>query len=1150
MKKFIDLHGNGKIPEMKKLFKIMRLTCFLLLVSVMSVLAGKTYSQTKLLNLNMDNATVKEVLMEIEKQSEFRFMYSGKFIDVSREVSVNVKNQKIESVLNLLFAKTDVGYKIKDRFIVLTTPESIDYGVEAVFQQLTVSGKVTDSDGQPLPGVTVAIKGTMQGTVTNADGNYSLTNVSSDATLRFSFVGMRTQEILVGNQTNINVTLEQETIGIEEVVAIGYGTQQKRDLTGSIGSVQLADDLESRSVGDFGQALYGKMAGVHVIQGSGRPGFSSTISVRGTSSISAGTEPLIVIDGVQMPSYDLNTIDPAIIESIEILKDASSSAIYGSRGANGVVLVTTKSGVAGKPKLQVNYIYSSQEAMRHVDVMNSFEYAEASIESAQNGWIDIGGDPNAPNTIEARGEYKYTWPEILEHPENLPNTDWQDLIFRKAPMHKINLNYSGGDENTQYLVSGGYVDQEGIVITSDYERIHANLKIDSKFNNWISIGGQLNLFYDFENEPVSRMTEWAIQYPAIYPEYGNDGYLGQPGNVEGISDNYYGILFRAPNGHPYDWINREIQTRRTKNTGSFYTKIQLYDGLSFRTSFNAFINRVDNSFYNPTDRGQAVLSPGSKQSRMHRTMNYTWENLLNYDKTIGNHSLNIIAGYEYNHREYYYLFGSRSDYDNDDYKYLAAGKTILNATDAASETNLISYLSRISYDYKGKYLISASFRRDGSSRFGPDKKFGNFPALGLGWRITEEPFLNQSKISNLKLRASLGYTGNDNFSDYRWISRMNQVKVAIGNDLVTSYYPSSVENPDLAWERTKQLNLGLDLGFFDQRINIEGDVYHSTSDNLLLDVPIPVASGFTSVFTNIGEVVNKGIEIAINSHNIDTKLSWKTNLNFAYNKSEVTKLGPDNAPMIYSMPAFSDMMKINKVGEPLFSYYGYEYDGVYMNQAEIDADPASYETATPGDGRYKDVNGDGVLNSDDRTIIGKFDPDFIYGVTNTFSYGNFDLSFLLQGIIGSDIYDDNAVRSLVNHEGRNYLKEVTNRWRSEEEPGDGYYPKLTIHIDGYEKTASSFWLQNGDYLRLKDVTIGYSIPKKMTENIGISTARVFFNGTNLITIADANVLDVEAFWNSQGQTFDTDNTNPVGQGIAGAGYPAARTYSVGINVEF
>ena len=491
-----------------------------------------------------------------------------------------------------------------------------------------------------------------------------------------------------------------------------------------------------------------------------------------------------------------------------------------------MIFVTTKSGKSGKSKLHLNYTYSVQEVIRKMDVMNAAEYAQASIDAAQNGWIETGGDPNAPNTIAARGKAIYTWPTAMENPESLDDTDWQDVVFRVAPMHKIDLSASGGNDKTKYSISGGYINQEGVVITSEYQKYTLNLKVDTEINKSITVGGLINALYDHENEPFNRTVEWAIQYPSIYPVYGNNGYLGGPNTVDGF-ENYYAVLFRPVNGHPLYKINDDIQHHRFTTIGNIFTKIKLYDGLNFRTSLNAFYKRSDDTNYAAGDHvmGPTYITTESFISDMDRSLNYTWENLLTYDKTFKEHTFNMMVGYEYNHRDYYMLSAQRRDYDNDDIHYLTAGKTIYAANDGASQTNLISFLSRLNYNYMGRYMFSASFRRDGSSRFGPNDKWGNFPSFSAAWRVSEESFMKDiSTISNLKFRASYGFTGNDNFADYRWVSQMTPAKVAIGNTIVTSYYPSSVNNPNLRWERTKQLNLGIDLGLFENRIMLEGDV--------------------------------------------------------------------------------------------------------------------------------------------------------------------------------------------------------------------------------------------------------------------------------------------------------------------------------------
>ncbi|WP_276166445.1 TonB-dependent receptor [Zobellia alginiliquefaciens] len=1141
MKKFLDQTRRG-LPLLKLNLK-MKISMLFMFMVLFTMQAKTSYSQVTKISLDLNNVSVERIIDEIESQTEFHFVYQIKDVDLKRVISVKAKKETVPQILNRIFAETRTTHRVVDKQIFLKERRraKLIHDKKIVKQEFVITGTVTDTDGQPLPGANIVEKGTANGVTADFDGNFSL-EVAQDAIIVVSYIGFASKEIPVNGQTTVNVSLEESAAGLEEVVVVGYGSLKKGDITGSVGSLKMDETLKSRAVVDFGQAMSGKVAGVQVLNGSGRPGTSSSIQIRGVNSISAGSSPLIVIDGVQLPEYNLNSINSSDIESIEVLKDASSASIYGSRGANGVILVTTKSGKVGEPVLQLNYTTSIQQVIRKIDVMDASEYAQTAIDAAQNGWIDSGGDPDAPNTLEARGNYKYTWPIELESPENLANTDFQNLIFRAAPMHKIDLSYSGGDEKSNYSISGGYINQEGIVITSDYKKYSLNMNVESRIKDWLKMGAMLNTVYDHENEPYRRIVEWAVQYPAIYPIYGNDGYLGGPLTVDGF-ENYSAILFRPNNGHPLYRINDDIQHRRFTAMGNFFTEFKFNDYLRFKTSFNAFYKNEGNTDYNAGDHnlGDSFKTTASFTVDNNRTLSYTWGNLLTFDKKINNHSVNMIVGFEYNHRDYYMDLARRQGYDNDNIHSLSAGQEIIQATDAATQTNLVSVLGRINYNYLSKYIVAASYRRDGSSRFGPNTKWGNFYSFSGAWRVSDENFMQAFKnISSLKLKASYGVTGNDNFADYRWISKLTQARTAIGNSLITTYYPSNIENPDLEWEGTKQSNFGLDLGLFQSRLSIGADFYHSKSDNLLLDIPIPSTSGYTSAFTNNGEVENKGLEVDIQTINISNeKLTWSTQLNYSMNRSKVTKLGRNSAPMIFN----SNMPRINQIGEAAFGFYGYKYDGVYKNQAEIDADSSSPASTTPGDGRYVDVNGDGVLNANDRTIIGNIQPDFIWGATNSFVSGNFDLSFSLQGVVGGEIYDNNANRSLLYHEGRNYLDGVNGRWRSVSEPGDGYHYKVSVDVDGLEKTASSYWLSNGTYLRLKDVTVGFKLPENIISKFGLLNARLFINGVNLLTISEAPVYDPENF---AGQNGD----GPLYRGNGGNAYPSAKIYSLGLNVKF
>lgn len=1008
------------------------------------------------------------------------------------------------------------------------------------------SGIVIDAKTKaPLEGVTIQLEGVTHSVQTDRKGQFQLvTGQKPPLNVVVSFLGYQSKTISI-DKSPFQIELEQLIENLDEVVVVGYGTQRKRDLTGASSNLNLSKDIAGRAASEIGQALYGQMSGVQVTAGSGKPGASTSIQVRGINSISAGTAPLIVVDGIPAPNYDLNLINNADIESIQVLKDAASSAIYGSRAANGVILIKTKAGKAGSSKFEVNYVSSLQEVIDKVDVMNASEYAQASIEAAQNSWVDKGGDPNAPNTIAARGSYKYTWPTALEHPELLPNTDFQDAIYRVAPSNKVDIAASGGGEHSNYRVSGSILKRKGIALFSDYDKYNLGFNTSTKILDRLEIGGASNLSYDQEQEPFNRMFEWAVQYPSIYPLYSENGYLGAPLNQAGF-ENYNAILFRPQNGHPLYRSTDEIKSSRFNALGNIYGQLELLKGLSFKSAFNYFYNRNDGSNYQAKDHllGPTYFTEGAMAKTLTQTISYTFQNLLNYDKTWGKHSLQALLGTEYNYANYSFNYLERRGYDNDLVKALSAGKTVFAADDRASKTSFISYFARANYAFSGKYLLSASLRRDGSSRFASNKKWGNFPAVSVGWIISEEDFLDEANwLSNLKIRASYGLTGNDKFADYKWIGQIAQGRAAIGNTLLTTYYPSSITNPNLQWEKTKQVNLGLDIGFLHERFQVTIDAYKSKSDGLLLEVPTPVVSGFTTIFKNIGAVENKGLEIALNSQNIQKEsFKWSSNFNISFNRNKILALGENSTPMVLSGSAFSGMQKINQIGKPVFSFYGYQYDGVYLNQAAIDADPAHYAGAKPGDGRYKDVDGNGQLNENDRTIIGNPNPDFIWGFTNRFSYKNIELSVVLQGVQGGELMDDNVHRSLLYHEGRNYLKELNNRWRSEENPGDGYHYKIKVDENGYEKTPSSYFLFSKSYWRLKDLTVAYTLPSRLSEKILAKSLRVYFNGNNLFTRKDAPVSDPEGF---SGNADDASR-----QGISSNTYPTAKIYSLGLNIAF
>jgi len=1141
-------HSHHKTQLVTHFINRVKFFTILGLITLTPVL-GNGYSQN--ITMHKNNATLKTIFKEIEKQSNHFFLYDKNEVPLELRISISLDDQPLGEALNRIFQDLPLAYKIFDKNIVVrkknfSPPSNLKVPSSQLIKPAVnrmVSGIVIDENGEGLPGVSILVKGTQRGMITDVEGRFLIEVPDESSVLIFSFVGYMTQEIMVGNRSTIEVKMEVDRKSLEEVVVMGYGTVERRHLTGSAGSIKMDEVLSSRPVVDFGQAMYGKIPGVQVLNTSGRPGQSSRVQIRGVTSISAGTTPLIVVDGVPLPNFDLNSVNSADIQSIDVLKDAASAAIYGSRGANGVILVTTKSGSPQRRSLSINYQTSLQKALRTIEVMNSEEYAQASIDAAQIGWIRSGGDPNAPTTLAARGQLKYTWPTALEHPETLPDMDWQDIILRTAPMHKADVSLTGGDKDTQYYLSFGFVAQEGIVISTDYNRLNLNLNLSTRVNNWLKIGGMINAIYDKENATNIHVLT-ANQYPPIYPLYGEDGYLGGPQNLTGFEP-WNNILFRASFGHPYYRLGEIDEIQSMRGIANIFAEISLTPELKLKSSVRGFYRRNDRRYYEDTD---VELGPGGQRqaryvSTMGRTSNITTENLLTYNKNFDGHSFDAVLGYEFNQRNFYSTEGERRNYDHDLTPYLAAGSLIFGATDQANESALISMLGRINYNYKDRYMLSVAFRRDGSSRFGPGNKWGNFPAFSAGWNIAEESFFASLKeINKLTFRASYGFTGNDNFADYTWISRMAQTQVAIGNTSVTSYYPSSVENPLLRWERTKQLNLGADIGLYNNRLLIELDAYESNSDGLLLNVPVPSTSGFTSVFSNIGALRNRGLELSVNSRNITHKdFSWNTHLTYSFNRGKITKLGPNDAPLTLTR---TNMSIINQVGEVPFSFFTYEYMGVYKNQAEIDADGLTYPYKIhPGMGKYRDTNGDGVINSEDRKVIGNGQPKFIWGLANSFNYKQFDFSIMVHGSVGGMVYDGNWRRSMFYHEGRNYLKKAVNRWRSESEPGDGYIHALDVDVAGtLEREGSSYWILDGSYLRMKDITLGYTVPVNNLSRFGITKTRVYFNATNLFTLQKTTTIDPE--------NMDSSPDDAAAVGVQFSPYPTAKMFTLGLNVQF
>jgi len=1138
----------------------MKLTILLLLVSVTGVFANKSYAQNKRLNLNMREATVKEVLNSIEKQSEFYFLYSEDLINIKRKVNITIENKKIEQALNLIFEGTAVNYSIRDRIIVLTIPEVLPENSGILQQQRTVSGKVTDESGQPLPGVTVIVKGTTTGTITDVDGKYTISNISEGAILQFSFVGMKAQEIEIAAQTVVNITLESSTIGLEEVVAIGYGTMKKRDLTGSVSSIS-SDKIKERSSGNVLQSISGQLAGVKITQNSGAPGMAPSIRVRGASSITSGTTPLYVIDGIpledatthdgngQSGSSDLgynmnplNSINQSDIESIEVLKDASSTAIYGSRGANGVVLITTKQGKAGKNRIEASYEFGISKVARTVEMMNGPEFIEWATYYRNNTWQTLGGNIDDPNDVRP---LQYQIPSMFSDPEWLERigqgTDWQDVLFRTAYTHNAQVSASGGSKKTQYLLSVGYLDSEGVVENSYYDRLNVRTNLRHKFSDKFRTGMNISLSRSesqmFGDKGKSDAVSMALQSDPIFPVFTENGTLSHrdPESIWNVFEPYYFQLW-----HPYSYT-RETENEKIINNimAASFLEYDILPGLTLKTSMSGTTDYQLYQDYRNTGQnyGQAQYREAEANQKSQLLFNWIWENTLNYNKSIGDHSLAAFLGYSVQKQRTDYEEITASGFPNDLVKTINAATTISDAETTKTEWSMISYIARANYSYKGKYLFSAALRSDGSSRFGANSRWGYFPSASVGWRMSEEKFMKGTSkwLDNLKLRLSYGVTGNNQIPNYGAISQMSYSSYVMNGTNTSGMYQSEYVDKNLKWEKTNQVNIGFDASLFNNRLIFSYDYYYSKTKDLLLDVPIPDILGYSSTLTNIGELENKGMDFTVSTRNLTRKFKWNTEFNISGNRNKILKLGTNDSQIEMTRNSCSILIE---VGKPLGNYYGYKYEGVIMSEAELTQYPV-FANSEAGDPKIRDVNGDKLVDSKDRTIIGNSNPDFTWGLTNSFSYKGFDMSVLITGSYGNEIFNQQARFTMIGRANRNAYKEAFGFWRSEENPGDGWHCKPRDGQNTMQNQASSYWVEDGTFVRIKNIRLGYTLPKHLFQQIG-ATVKLYLNIENAYVFSDYINFDPEA------STFQTG----IFQGFDYAAYPSPRVCTIGVNLNF
>ena len=1130
-----------RIMPIGKILKIMKVFTFVMLVFAIQI-SARSYSQNTKLSLNMQNVPIKQVLGNIEDQSEFRFLYSDSKINVEKKVDVDFRNKSVEEILRNMFEGTNIEFKIVGRQILLSNSNDTEV-VSTSQQQKSVSGKVSDSSGASVPGVSVVVKGTTTGTITDGNGDFSLSNVPENATLQFSFVGMKGQEVAVGNKTTINVLMLEETFGLEEVVAVGYGVVKKSDLTGSVGSVN-SDKLSERPTINIEQSLAGRIAGVNVQTNSGRPGGRTVVAIRGYSSVNASNLPLYVVDGITWPG-GINDLNPNDIESIDVLKDASSTAIYGTRGSNGVIIITTK---RGNKDINGQITYNGYMSLnwlpqdRKQDVLNSKEFLYIEEEQYKNAAkYDPTGFSKGKYTDPVKKRKDYLVGNTLGNkelfsldengiPQPLYDVDWQDMSTRTAISQSHNLSYTGGDKLTNYGLFFGYTDENGIIKRSFAERFSIRAVIDRQMRDWLKVGGTFSYARMTEggvNDGTSYnvLREMIEQVPFIPYKYA-DGTYGTQGDYKGLERQ----------DSPLAKINENtLLSKANTFSGNTYANFKLIAGLEFTSTLGANIsNRI-----NPTFQSSKLTSlRNSAGISSSESTFWQWSNRFNYVRQIDdNHGINLLAGIEVQSFDYLGWGASTRDMPDDYYLWndLSAGATPSAPSSNTYASSMASYFGRFNYNFKGKYLLTGTGRYDGSSKFGVNNKFAFFPSAAVAWRISEENFLKNSKIiSNLKLRFSYGLTGNSEIGSYRSLANLSTNDYILGGARVIGVNINRLANPMLQWEKTSESDLGLDLGLLNNRITLEGDFYIKKTHDLLFDAPVPSTSGYTTVTKNIGSVENRGIELTLNTINIrNDNFTWSTSFNFTTLKNEVISLGQNNEDIYYG---FKEAL-ILRVGESAGSIFGYVRDGIWGIGEEVEA--AKY-SSLPGDLRIVDQNNDGAINNKDRVIIGKGIPDFYGTLSNTFRYKNFDLLVELQYSSGNDIFN-NARNSGEARQGiANSYATVLDAWTPENQ--DAVLEQVRPTGAYYHYYMDTRKLSDGSFIRGKNLLLGYTLPKPLISRLSINSLRIYASAQNFFLITDYFGYDPEL-------SSYYDNA-PISQGVAYSEYPKPRTFTFGINVSF
>ncbi len=1055
----------------KKILLTMKLTILLLIAGLVQV-SAISYSQATKLSLEMRNTQVAEVLREIETLSDFRFFYQREQVDVERMVNVNIKDMTIDQILELLFPEENIEHKIfADKLILIAPRHILAQASERSLQPRVITGTVTDQNGDPMIGVTVIVKGTTQGTITDSQGNFSMANVPEGGVLVFSFVGMKMQEIAVGNQTVVDVMMEIDAIGIEEVVAIGYGTQKRSDITGSVASIG-RDRLDMAPNLTVGQVIQGAASGIIMRTTATGAVASEEIIIRGRNSILASNEPLIVVDGIAYYGRlsDLNAND---IESIEILKDASSAAIYGSRGANGVILITTKMGRNVKPVISYDAYYSLLSYIKVPDVYTAEEFYNWKMERAPEFMTDT-----ERNNYLA-GQVGNTWP---------------DLSLRKGSSTDHVLSVSGGGENTQYYYAGGVTQVEGLVINDDYLRFTSRVNLDSKITDWLTVGTRTQLSYDdrggLDPSGVGSSTIFrANPLGIVYDEDGNYPVYFFPEQQQLV--------------HPLHCLlaHNTDESYQVITNNYLSMDIPFISGLSYRLNTGLIFRfRESDTFYGTNTR--SGIDGGYALTERHRYNASVIENIVDYARDIGKHKITFTGVYSFESDLKKEANVSLQNFPNDFLTFYSADQAaIRNPSYNYIKTILISQMARLNYSYDSRYLLTLTGRRDGFSGFGSQTKWGMFPSAALGWNVARENFFPwRSIINELKPRISYGLNGNQAVGAYNTIARLSTADFIDGTNTLPGYLPSTLGMDDLGWESSISFNVGVDFAVLENRITGDINYYNTKTSDLLLERSISAVHGLSSIIQNIGKTANKGLELSLNSRNVVTEnFRWISSGNISWGKNEIISLYgefDDEGNEI------DDIANKWFIGQPIKVNFDYVYGGIWqLNEAD---EAASYNTQ-PGFIKIKEMTGDGSITPDDRQIIGQRDPKIWWGMNNTFMYKNVSLSFFLHGMHGVTQLNDLAIMTLVGNDVRN--NDVKRDFWTPENPGATY--PANVHLSERQDGIIVSIYEDASFIRIKDISLSYEVGSKLKESIGVSKARIYCTARNAFTITNWTGIDPE-----------------------------------------